>query len=540
MCFLCLTGARFGFAGFTGGDYLAVIRYGACLHHHRLGGVLFFLTHAGKRRVDGSLIFRRRLYRRLFVAGETRLFFTLKTRLTRFKAHLRFRGTFFFLRDGIDFGFFLTEILHQRNIARTHPGTGAALDAVGKVMRGGFVVLLAFTEPVELLRQQIGRTGVRTGAATDTAFLFLRLAHFSGGRGQQTVSDFYHRHIQPRQGKAHQRAAHDDHLLATGTKTCSIKQMTDRRAQTRPDVARLFYRFTGQRHHAFGQGFAIHHGAFYRIGGADVLHQHADIGGTPAVRHLFAGEDLCQLFRAARRVFGRDNAQRNVVRSCQHRPQHGDRLGFVIFNANQHLARLQNMRKDANAFHHLCRAILHQTVIGGDVRLALGGVNDQRVDFIAAAMQFVAGREARAAKTSDARLMNTLNQRLAAAGAVITPAVALDPLILAVGVNEHAQFRQSRRMRRGVGGNGHHHAGGWRMYRQHTAAPAGQRLTAQYAIACTHAQLTLSADMLLERNDKTRGQRQLTQRRAVGLGLHFRRMNTAVEVPQFIFSESRE
>jgi hypothetical protein len=40
-------------------------------------------------------------------------------------------------------------------------------------MGGGFIVLLAFAEPVQLLRQQIGRAGVGTGAAANAAFLFL-------------------------------------------------------------------------------------------------------------------------------------------------------------------------------------------------------------------------------------------------------------------------------------------------------------------------------------------------------------------------------
>lgn len=39
--------------------------------------------------------------------------------------------------------------------------------------------------------------------------------------------------------------------------------------------------------------------------------------------------------------------------------------------------------KNANPFH-LRGTVLHQTVIGGDVRFALGGVDDQRFDFIAA------------------------------------------------------------------------------------------------------------------------------------------------------------
>ena len=78
------------------------------------------------------------------------------------------------------------------------------------------------------------------------------------------------------------------------------------------------------------------------------------------------------------------------------------------------------------------------------------------------------------------------------------------------------------------------------MHWQHASTAKGQRLTAKNSIAFFHAQLALSANMLLEWHDVTRRQRNLTQRRAVGLGFHLWRMNTAVKVPNLLFSESRK
>ncbi len=198
------------------------------------------------------------------------------------------------------------------------------------------------------------------------------------------------------------------------------------------------------------------------------------------------------------------------------------------------------MREDADAFHHLGGAVLHQTIVGGDVWLALGGVDNQRLNLIATAAQLDAGREARAAKPRDAELMNTLDERFAALAAVVAPAVTINPAIFAVGFNNHAQFRQRGRMRHRMRGNRHHFPGSRGVYRQHTSASEGQRLTAQHRIAFFHAQLALSANMLLERHDVTRRQRNLTQRRAAGLGFHLWRMDTAVKVPDLLFSESRK
>ena len=353
-----------------------------------------------------------------FLTGD---FFALQSRLTCFETCLGFRGAFFFHGNGINLGLLLTEVLHQRNVAWADPGAGAAFNAVGQVMGFCLVVQLAFAVPVQLLREQIRRAGIGTGAAADATFLFLFFTHFGWGRGEQTVRDFHYRNVQPRQRKAHQRAAHDHHLVAGRAKFSLFQQMAHRRTQTRPDVARTGNRLAGQR--------------------ADVLHQHADIRRASAVRNLLAGQNLRQLFCAARRVLGRDNAQANIVTARQHGAQHRNGLRFIVFDTNQHFPRLKNVRQDADAFHHLSGAILHQTIVGGDIGLALGGVDNQRLDVIATAAQLNAGREARAAQPGDAELMNTLDKRFAALAAVIAPAVTFNPAVFAVGFNDHAQLR---------------------------------------------------------------------------------------------------
>ena len=113
-----------------------------------------------------------------------------------------------------------------------------------------------------------------------------------------------------------------------------VQQMADRRAEPSPDVARLRHRFAGQGHDAFGQRLAVDNRALHGPGGADVLHQHADIGGAPAVRHLFAGQNFGQLLRAAGRIFGRNNAQLQIIGAAQRALQRGDRFRLVVFNAD--------------------------------------------------------------------------------------------------------------------------------------------------------------------------------------------------------------
>ena len=198
------------------------------------------------------------------------------------------------------------------------------------------------------------------------------------------------------------------------------------------------------------------------------------------------------------------------------------------------------MREDADPLYHLRGAVLHQTIVGGDVRLAFGGVNNQRLDLVATAAQLRARREARAAEPGNAELVNAFDKLFTAVGAVIAPAVAIDPAVFAVGINHDAQFREGRRVCDGVRGNGRDRTGGWRVNRQHPPATKSQGLAAQDIITHFYAQLAFCANVLFERHNVARRQRNLTQRRAVRLGFHLRRVNAAVKVPYLLFSEGRK
>ena len=135
------------------------------------------------------------------------------------------------------------------------------------------------------------------------------------------------------------------------------------------------------------------------------------------------------------------------------------------------------MHQDAHTFDYLCGAVLHQAVISGDIGFALGGIDNQGLDKIAATFQLRAGRETRTAQPGNAKLVYTLNQRVAIARAIIAPAVTFNPAIFSVSLNNYAQFGQGRGMRGRVGGNGDNITGGWRVDWQHPPAPTGQWLT---------------------------------------------------------------
>ena len=153
LCFFCLTGARSRFTRFAGGNRFAVIRFFTGRDHHGLGCRRFFLPYACQCGINRILVFFAGLNCGLFVTRLTGQFFTLQTRLTRFKTRFRFGCAFLFHGDGINLGLLLAEVLHQRNVTWADPGAGTAFDAVGQVMGLRFIVQLTFAVPVQLLRK---------------------------------------------------------------------------------------------------------------------------------------------------------------------------------------------------------------------------------------------------------------------------------------------------------------------------------------------------------------------------------------------------
>ena len=139
-------------AGFTLSFKRCLIRFGRLAGFHpRFGRSQFAGIGAG------NALFG------LFMTRFTSQLFTLKPRLAGFEACFGFQRAFCFQIDGAQFRFFLTVILHQRNIARADIGAGTTFDAVINMVSARFIMIAALAEPVKLLRQQFGRTGIGTG-----------------------------------------------------------------------------------------------------------------------------------------------------------------------------------------------------------------------------------------------------------------------------------------------------------------------------------------------------------------------------------------
>ena len=102
--------------------------------------------------------------------------------------------------------------------------------------------------------------------------------------------------------------------------------------------------------------------------------------------------------------------QLDVRRALQLVPQDGDGVGLVALHRQHRLGELQQLQHIADARQHLLRVLQQGPVVGGDVGLALGGVDDEGVHLAQGAGDLHMGGEGGASHAHDAILLDKLQQ----------------------------------------------------------------------------------------------------------------------------------
>ncbi|MCY1398729.1 hypothetical protein D9M71_137660 [compost metagenome] len=269
----------------------------------------------------------------------------------------------------------------------------------------------------------------------------------------------------------------------------------------------------------------------HRQRGGDVDAERADIRRQAAGRDFAAGENLDQLALAAGGVLGRNRPQleRPLADGGLHR---GDGFRLVVLDADQHLFRLQDVDEHLDAGDQFGGAFAHQHVVGADVGLALGAVDDQGVDIVLGARgQLGGGGETGAAEPGDAGLADALQQLWCALSAVVDAGLQWCPFLAAVAVDDDGRRRQAGGMWIRLIADGDHDSRGRRMQRRaDRAAGLGDLLPLEHPLADFDAGHRRAADMLRQRQDQPRRQRRRGDRRGGGLALVGRREDAAGEV----------
>ena len=179
--------------------------------------------------------------------------------------------------------------------------------------------------------------------------------------------------------------------------------------------------------------------------------------------------------------------------------------------------------------------LAHQAVVGGDVGLALHRIDHQFLyPLVVAQVHLDAGGEAGAAHAGDACMADGVHQFTGAQLGVVGHPGALNPFILAVGVDDDTDGIHAGRMLNGAGADGADGAGGGCMNgRTHRAAGLGDHLAFQHPLARFHQRFGRGADVHVQGQNQLRRQGAGGNGGAIGKIFPFRRMNTAVEVVDF-------
>ena len=413
-------------------------------------------------------------------------------------------------------------------MGRTFKGAAAALDAVHHVVGFGGFVILGFQELAQFVGHQLHGADPHAAAAADAGHRLIGL-HRIRAQQEQARGGLGGAAGEVGLGKAHHGTAGDD--LADGAigAAAEFHQVGVGGAQARLDIAGGSDRSARHRGDALGQGQAVDDGLPHGQRGADVLDHDAHVEGQAAARDFTARDGENLLFLGALRVFGFKRNHLGVFGPGRNGVLHGgDGLRLVVFDRNPNGGGLEGLGDNEGAFPDVGGVFDHEAVVRRQVGLALGPVQNQRVDRgLGWRADLDVGRKAGPAHAGDAGRGDLLGdgflvERLPA-GAGDNP---IDPGVFAIRYN-----RNRRGARAGGGGDGGDQLdrarGGGMHGRRDKAGGFADDLAAQYRVALLDRGCGRLAEVLRHGDHQRGRQRHLHNRLFRGELLVIGRMNAA-------------
>ena len=175
-----------------------------------------------------------------------------------------------------------------------------------------------------------------------------------------------------RQVKAHHRPPHDVALGVSARCARERGQLAYRRADQGFEILRALD-IAGDGDYARNHRLTLQHRTRQRISGGDVEYLHADFGGAPTGRRLFAREHFGQLLGAAGGIFS-GHHHHFEMGTCAGSAHGLNGFGFIVLDADQHFGRAYHVLHNFRAADDLIRAFAHQEIIAGDPRFAFGTI----------------------------------------------------------------------------------------------------------------------------------------------------------------------
>ncbi|EXI88783.1 MAG: hypothetical protein AW11_01886 [Candidatus Accumulibacter regalis] len=230
-----------------------------------------------------------------------------------------------------------------------------------------------------------------------------------------------------------------------------------------------------------------------------------------------------------------------VFTDLLHRSLHGgDGFRLVVFDTDQYPLRGEQVAKDGRSANDLLGTLAHQDIVAAHVGLALGAVDDQLFHGHACGSGElgVTGKDG-TAETDDTGVTQRFAHLLGRQTAVIERR-ARNPLVAAVGLDDHGQRRQARGMSSHMLLDGQHGTGSRRVRgRRQPAVGAANDLSLAHLLTDFDERQWLAADALMQRHVEARRQRRqgdrfLHRRRLVRL-----RLDAALEVEESLQHSAR-
>ena len=297
--------------------------------------------------------------------------------------------------------------------------------------------------------------------------------------------------------KSHHGTAADD-LLRIRLEAARLRdELIAAHADAVAEVGRVRDRVAGDRHDTLDGRGAQSDRIVDRDGGADVVNDAARIRRQDAGVDGTAGDRVDQGALAALRILGQAFHDLDLRLVLQHLAKLCDGLRLVVLDADHALGVLEQLKHDLHAADELLRLFHHQTIVAGDVRFALCGIDDDVVDLgLILRRQLDMVRETRAAHTDDAACLHDVSDLLLGQlGVIPLSTKALNRLIQSVIFDDDRKHLASCRHRPrldllDLAGNGADDAGG------NEPARLSDLLSNQDALADLDDRLGRSAEVL--------------------------------------------
>ena len=256
----------------------------------------------------------------------------------------------------------MNEILDQRDPRRTHPGTAAAGDAIlePEIDRIGQRIIADACR--HLQRQQPHRAGLDAAATADARIGF-GIGRFVAVEQQDAAGALDHRNLHVWQAHAHHRAAHHQLCGLAAGAAGKGHQLADQGTQHHFVVTRCGRGGTVQGHQAAHQRPPEAHRLLYRVGGADVVHDHPHVGGARIGRHLATGQFDDELSVRTHRIARRHRHHLDFRVAGGRRTHRGDCRRLVVLDADPRLLRTGRDQHQADAGDDVVGTVAHQPLV---------------------------------------------------------------------------------------------------------------------------------------------------------------------------------